>query len=144
MSIRKRSGWIALDQRQAFRAACCRQHDEIERHQHFAHQFAVILIVIDDDDRPARAGIAGDLAHRGQGGGRPVDRREHQADAEGRALVALAVDDDFAAERLGQKPGDGQPESKARHRPDMFGLAALEGLENARQVRLAKCRGRYR
>ncbi len=127
----------AFDQRQAVRTVHRRQHHEVERHQHLAHQLAVILVVVHHHDGAAGTGIAGGLeqSRRGQRR-RPRHRRKHQPHAKAGAAAALALHRDVAAERFGQQPGDGEAKSEARHALDMLGLAPLERFEDARQVGL--------
>ena len=111
-----------------------RQHDEAEWRQHLAHEGAVVTIVVDDEDGPARPLIAAYQPVRGKGRSRAVERRQHQPHGEGAALARLARDVNGAAQRLCQKLGDGQPEAKTRRAVYRFTAAAAKGLEDALQI----------
>ena len=94
----------------------------------------MVFVVVHHDDGATWPGVADDLLFGGRGGQRSVDRRQHQPHLERGALAVFAGHGNFAAQRVGQKLGDGEAKPQPRQRAHAFRLAALEGLVNPGEV----------
>jgi len=131
------------DQREALGSGAGLPHGDALRLQDRPHQGAVGAVVVGHQDGAARPRI-GPLRGRRRRG--RDDRRglghggQHQAQPRLRAAARGGRHGDLAAQQLRQQVGDGQPEPGPRRAPGGRGRAALEGLEDPREIRFRNAR----